>query len=103
MPAATLLPGLLTTGERPSTGRSAQRSASCPKKSGKGVSWVHAALPPNVQSVAVHTPFLSCGGRKQRHIAGTPKGLVKNNSIAPQGKKPSCGTTAHTTFRHTLC
>ena len=73
------------------------------KKSRNGVWWVHAALPPNVQSVATHSPFRSCGGRKHRYIAGTPKDLAKNNSIAPQGKKPSYGTTAHTTFRRTLC
>ena len=73
------------------------------KKSGNGVWRVHAALPPNVQSVATHPPFRSCGGRKHRHIAGTPKDLAKNNSIAPQGKKPSYGTTGQTTFRHTLC
>ena len=62
------------------------------KKSGNGGWWVHAALPPNVQSVATHPPFRSCGGRKHRHMAGTPKGLVKNYSIAPQGKKPLCQT-----------
>ena len=90
-------------GALPNTGRSAQRSASRPKKSGNRVSWVRAALSPNVQSVVVHTPFRSCGGRKHRYIAGTPKDLAKNNSIAPQGKKPSYGTTAQTTFRHTLC
>ena len=92
LPAATLLPELLTTGALPNTGRSAQKSACRTKKSGNGVWWVHAALPPNVQSVATHPPFRSCGGRKQRYIAGTPKGLVKNNSIAPQGKKPLCQT-----------
>ena len=37
------------------------------------------------------------------YIAGTTKDLAKNNSIAPQGKKPSYGTTGQTTFRHTLC
>ena len=103
LPAATLLLGLLTTGGAPKHRAECAKSACRTEKSGNGVWWVHAALPPNVQSVAVHTPFRSCGGRKQRHIAGTPKGLVKNNSIAPQGKKPSCGTTAQTTFRHTLC
>ena len=105
LPAATLLPELLTTGERPSTARSAQRTASRPKKSGNGVWRVHAALPPNVQSAATHPPFRSCGGRKHRHIAGAPKGLVKNNSIAPQGRKPLCqtGIMAQTTFRHALC
>lgn len=103
LPAATLLPGLLTTGALPNTGRSAQKSACRTKKSGNGVWWVHAALPPNVQSIATHPPFRSCGGRKHRYIAGTPKDLAKNNSIAPQGKKPSFGTTGQTTFRHTLC
>ena len=57
-----------------------------PKSRETGGWWVHAALSPHVQSVAVHPPFRSCGGRKQRHIAGTPKDLAKNNSIAPQGK-----------------
>ena len=90
-------------GALPNTGRSAQNSACRTKKSGNGVWWVHAALPPNVQSVATHHPFRSCGGRKHRHIAGTPKDLAKNNSIATQGKKPLYGTTAHATFRHTLC
>ena len=79
-------------GVLPNTGRSAQKSACRTKKSGNGAWWVHAALPPNVQSVAAHPPFRSCGGRKQCHMAGTPKGLVKNYSIAPQGKKPLCQT-----------
>lgn len=94
---------IIDNGALPNTGRSAQKSACRTKKTGNGVWWVHAALSPHVQSVAVHTPFRSCGGRKHRYIAGTPKDLAKNNSIAPQGKKPSYGTTAHTTFRHALC
>ena len=36
LPAATLLPGLLTTGALPNTGRSAQKSACRPKKSRNG-------------------------------------------------------------------
>lgn len=95
--------GIIDNRGLPNTGRSAQKSACRTKKSGNWVWWVHAALPPNVQSVATHHPFRSYGGRKHRHIAGTPKGLVKNNSIAPQGKKSSYETTAQTTFRHTLC
>lgn len=58
MPAATLLPELLTTGGAlPNTGWSAQKSACRTKKSGNGVWWVHAALPPHGQSTAAFLRF----------------------------------------------
>ena len=59
MLAATLLPGLLTTGGAPKHRAERTKIRLSHQKVRKRGWWVHAALSPHVQSVAVHPPFRS--------------------------------------------